>query len=214
MSSQDHFTDTSTSFSTALRATIDGIGGETITLRRLIEAIGEQGLLLLCGIASLPFLLPVSIPGVSTVFGLAIVLAALAITLNRLPWLPRRVLDRELPSEKLRAALRRGLDMVAKVERFVRPRLTGLTQAGLMSRANGLMLMLAGILLMAPLGFVPFSNTLPAVAVLLLSIGMMERDGVMVLAGYGFIALTLGYFSVLGLLAVRAGQGIGATFGG
>ena len=128
MSSQNQFHDASTSFSTALRATIDGIGGETITLRRLIEAIGEQGLLLLCGFASLPFLLPVSIPGVSTVFGLAIVLAALAITLNRLPWLPRRVLDRELPSEKLRAALRRGLDMVAKFERFVRPRLTGLTR--------------------------------------------------------------------------------------
>jgi len=137
-----------------------------------------------------------------------------AITLNRLPWLPRRVLDRELPSEKLRAALRRGLDMVAKFERFVRPRLTGLTRTGLVSRANGLMLMLAGLLLMVPLGLVPFSNTLPAVAVLLLSVGMMERDGVMVLAGYGFIAMTLVYFSVLGLMAVRAGQGIGAALAG
>ena len=214
MSSQDHFQDTATSFSASLRATIDGIGGETITLRRLIEAIGEQGLLLLCGIASLPFLLPVSIPGVSTVFGLAIVLAALAITLNRLPWLPRRVLDREMPSDKLRAALGRGLDMAAKVERFVRPRLTALTRSGVVSRFNGLMLMLAGVLLMAPLGLVPFSNTLPAVAVLLLSIGMMERDGVMVLAGYGFIGLTIGYFAVLALLAVRAGQGIGAALGG
>ncbi|MDP3340652.1 exopolysaccharide biosynthesis protein [Frigidibacter sp.] len=214
MSSQEDFHDTTTSFSASLRATIDGIAGETITLRRLIEAIGEQGLLLLCGIASLPFLLPVSIPGVSTVFGAAIVLAALAITLNRLPWLPRRVLDREMPSEKLRAALRRGLDLVGKVERFVRPRLTGLTRAGMVSRFNGLMLMLAGILLMAPLGLVPFSNTLPAIAVLLLAMGMMQRDGVMVLAGYGFIVLTVVYFVVLALLAVRAGQGLGAVLGG
>ena len=214
MSGQEQFPDTTTSFSASLRATIAGIGGETITLRRLIEAIGEQGLLLLCGIASLPFLLPVSIPGVSTVFGLAIVLAALAITLNRLPWLPRRVLDREMPSDKLRAALGRGLDLAAKVERFVRPRLTALTRTGVVSRFNGLMLMLAGVLLMAPLGLVPFSNTLPAVAVLLLAMGMMQRDGVMVLAGYGFIVLTIVYFVVLALLAVRAGQGLGAVLGG
>lgn len=88
MSNEFAFTDTSEKLSTTLEKLIGKLQGQTITLRELMEAIGEQGLLLICAIASLPFLIPVSIPGVSTVFGAAIILVSLAITLNRLPWLP------------------------------------------------------------------------------------------------------------------------------
>ena len=45
-------------------------------------------MLLVCVFLTLPFLLPVSIPGVSTVFGLAIILIGVGVTLNRVPWLP------------------------------------------------------------------------------------------------------------------------------
>ena len=41
-------------------------------------------------------------------------------------------------------------------------------------------LLLAGLLLMAPLGLVPFSNTLPALGVLFLSLGILERDGLFI----------------------------------
>lgn len=87
MTNEFAFTDTSEKLSTTLEKLIGKLQGQTITLRELMEAIGEQGLLLICAIASLPFLIPVSIPGVSTVFGAAIILVSLAITLNRLPWL-------------------------------------------------------------------------------------------------------------------------------
>ena len=68
MSNEFAFTDTSEKLSTTLEKLIGKLQGQTITLRELMEAIGEQGLLLICAIASLPFLIPVSIPGVSTVF--------------------------------------------------------------------------------------------------------------------------------------------------
>src|SRR5690554_8081655 len=88
------FNDTTDSLSVTLTRTIDAIQGDTVSLRELMASIGEQGLLLLCALATLPFLIPVSIPGVSTVFGAAIVLLAVAITLNRMPWLPEKILDR------------------------------------------------------------------------------------------------------------------------
>jgi hypothetical protein len=50
---------------------------------------------------------------------------------------------------------------------------------------------------MAPFGFVPFSNTLPALALILLSVGMMQRDGGLVLLGYLAIAATVIYFGLL-----------------
>ena len=37
---------------------------------------------------------------------------------------------------------------------------------------------------MAPLPFVPFANTLPAIAIILLCLGIAERDGVLLIAGY------------------------------
>lgn len=204
-----HFSDTSVPLSETLSQAVNSIEGETVTLRNLMLAIGEQGMLVLCAIATLPFLIPVSIPGVSTVFGAAIVLLAVAITLNRLPWLPQRILDRPLETAKLLPALRKGVAIVSRLDKWVRPRALTLT-SGPMARINGLVLIFTGLLLMAPFGLVPFSNTAPAVAILLLTMGMLQRDGVFVLLGYISTVLTVVYFSVLFYAAWQAG---GALFG-
>jgi len=203
------FSDTRTPLSETLSQAVDGIEGDTVTLRKLMTAIGEQGLLVLCAIATLPFLIPVSIPGVSTVFGAAIVLLAVAVTMNRLPWLPQRILDRPLETAKLLPALRKGVAIVSRLDAWVLPRIMMLT-TGPMARFNGLVLVFAGLLLMAPFGLVPFSNTAPAVAILLLTMGMLQRDGLFVLLGYVATVLTVIYFSVLFYAAWQAG---GALFG-
>lgn len=198
------FSDTSVPLSETLSQAVNSIEGETVTLRNLMATIGEQGMLVLCAIATLPFLIPVSIPGVSTVFGAAIVLLAVAITLNRLPWLPQRILDRPLETAKLLPALLKGVAIVSRLDKWVRPRALTLT-AGPMARINGLVLIFTGLLLMAPFGLVPFSNTAPAVAILLLTMGMLQRDGIFVLLGYLSTVLTVIYFSVLFYTAWQAG---------
>ncbi|QCI98112.1 exopolysaccharide biosynthesis protein [Agrobacterium larrymoorei] len=208
------FTDTSENLSSVLQKLINRLSGKTITLRELMEAIGEQGLLLMCAIASLPFLIPVSIPGVSTVFGAAIIMISLAIILNRLPWLPKRILDKEMETARLVPALQKGVNIVSKLDRFIRPRLPAITTGLVMNRVNGLAIMAAGILLMMPLGFIPFSNTLPGVAILLFSAGMIQRDGATVLGGYLFLCLTVVYFAALAYAAFWAGQGISNSLTG
>ncbi|WP_296070904.1 exopolysaccharide biosynthesis protein [uncultured Agrobacterium sp.] len=213
MTNEFAFSDTSEKLSTTLEKLIGKLKGQTITLRELMEAIGEQGLLLICAIASLPFLIPVSIPGVSTVFGAAIILVSLAITLNRLPWLPKKILDRQMETAKLIPALQKGVSIVSKLDGFIRPRLPALTTGAIANRINGLALMTAGVLLMMPLGFIPFSNTLPGVAILLISAGMIQRDGVTVLGGYLFLGLTTVYFAALAYAAFWAGQGLSSSIG-
>ena len=190
------FNDTTDSLSVTLTRTIDSIQGETVTLRELMAAIGEQGLLLLCALATLPFLIPVSIPGVSTVFGAAIVLLSVAITLNRMPWLPNKILDRQLDTKKLLPALRKGMKIVSRLDSWVRPRALVMS-SGRMTFINGCVLVFGGVLLMAPFGLIPFSNTAPAIGILFLAIGMIQRDGVFVLIGYLGTVLTVVYFSVI-----------------
>lgn len=208
------FRDTADTLRTTLERTAEAIGGKAVTLREILALIGEQGLLLMCAVLTIPFLLPVSIPGVSTVFGLAIILISIGVTANRAPWLPRQIMDRPIDAEKLVPTLRKGADIVRRIEAVIRPRLTALTGSAAINRFNGLMLILGGVLLMFPLGLVPFSNTLPAFAILFLCIGMSQRDGLFVLAGYAATLATIVYFSLLAYLAVMAGQGIASMLGG
>ena len=200
------FKDTTRKTSELLEDVIKSIDGEHITLRQLLTIMGENGLLLLCGLMSLPFLFPVSIPGVSTVFGAGIILIGVAVTLNTLPCQPKTLADRRMESAKLRPVLERGVRLLRKIDRFFKPRLSILTNGAVINRLNGLALIAAGVLLMAPLGFIPFSNTLPGVAVLLLSTGISQRDGLIVLGGYAMIGLTILYFSALAFAAYAAGQ--------
>lgn len=188
-----------------LTTLIDEIDGDTITLQALLERSGRQGMLLICALSCLPFLIPVSIPGVSTVFGAAIVLLASALFLNRLPWLPRRIAQQPLDATKLVPALRKGVALVSKLDRWVQPRWLGLTAPTLL-RLNCAAVVFGGLLLMAPLGPIPFSNTAPAVGILLLTVGLLQRDGLFVLLGYLGLLLSVAYFSVLGYLAWTGGS--------
>ena len=202
------FSDTDKSTSAVLQDVINSMHDEHVTLRQILEKMGESGLLLLCGLLSLPFLVPVSIPGVSTVFGAGIVLIGIAVTFNRLPWLPEKVADRKLDRARLVPVLERGLAVLRKVDRYVRPRLPGLTVGSFINRVNGLILTAAGVLLMMPLGFIPFSNTLPGVAILFLSTGISQRDGVVVAMGHLMVVLTLVYFGALAYAGFAAGQSL------
>jgi hypothetical protein len=178
------------------------------SLRDLIALSGEQGLLLLCALLALPFLLPVSVPGVSTVFGAAIILIGIGVTLNRVPWLPRRILDRPLPTTQIKSVFGRGARLVARLEHLIRPRWLVLTRGATINGLHGSALILAGVLLIAPLGLIPFSNTLPGFAILFLALGMLERDGAFIVAGYLMNLATIIYFSVLAVGVAMAGHGI------
>jgi hypothetical protein len=201
-------------FRSALDRTIDEIDGGEVTLRRLVELMGDRGLLFLCALLTIPFLLPVSIPGVSTVFGAAIILISLGISFDRKPWLPGRIMDRPIDGEKLTSVLRKGSGIVGKIETYIKPRLLGMTEGRLVGRINGLALMLGGVLLLFPLGLVPLSNTLPAFGVLFLAVGISQRDGALVLAGYAMMVATIIYFGILAWLVFVAGRGLASLFGG
>jgi hypothetical protein len=208
------FHDTGKSLSQTLTDITHSINTKEITLRQLFELVGEQGLLLLCAFLTIPFLIPVSIPGVSTVFGAAIILIAIAITLNRLPWVPHRLMERPIATEKLIPTLDKGAELVAKIERYIRPRMESLTNGAAINRINGLGLVLGGVLLMFPFGFIPFSNTLPGLAILFLAIGILQRDGVFIMLGHAMNVVTMIYFAFLVLSALLAGSTFLSLLGG
>ena len=175
-----------------LGAIIAHLPPDTISLGELLDVFGDEGLLLLTVLLTLVFLIPVSIPGVSTVFGAAILLVGISRLIGRELWLPARLRTRPLPADRLRPG------RVRRLERISRPhRLSGLAGGRGLDTLNNLAFILAALLLMAPFGFVPFSNTFPAVALLLYAVGLIQRDGGAILLGHLANIATIIYFGVL-----------------
>ena len=169
--------------------------GKSLTLAELKQALKGRGSAILLILLALPFCF-IAIPGLSTPFGIAICLIGAWLIIGREPWLPRFIMRRCLSTARLDQLLSGSIKVACKLEKFARPRLAFLHAGPGMLRLIGLGIVIAGLGLMLPLP-IPFSNSLPAWAVVLLAIGMMEKDGLCVLLGHltaffswVFIALT------------------------
>jgi hypothetical protein len=198
--------------SEALAATHREISGHQVTLRQLLALVGEQGLLVFCAILAMPFMLPVTLPFMSTALGAPMLLIGIAVTLNRVPWLPDRLLDHALPSQTVQHVLERAIRTADRFEHLVRPRLLGLTGTPVVNVVHGIALVIAVLTLMAPLPLIPLANTLPAIGVVLLCLGMAERDGALLLLGHLFVVIAVLYVGALFYLAARAGSDPQAAF--
>ncbi|HLM52238.1 MAG TPA: exopolysaccharide biosynthesis protein [Pseudoxanthomonas sp.] len=181
-----------------LQSLIDELPPGSVAVGPLVDQLGRQGLLLLTMLLTLVFLIPVSIPGVSTVFGAVIAMIGASRLIGRPLWLPQRVRRREVASGRLRAALEAGVAWVGRLERISRPgRMTSLVEGRAAAPVNDLALVLGALLLMAPFGFIPFSNTVPGIALMCLAIGLMQRDGALILLGHLGNLLSIAYFAAL-----------------
>jgi hypothetical protein len=198
--------------SEALATTQRAVTGHRVTLRELLTLVGEQGLLVFCSILAMPFLLPVTLPFMSTALGLPMLLIGVAVFSNRVPWLPNRLLDHALPSDTVQQVLERAARAAGRFEHLIRPRLLAMTATPLANSLNGVVLVVAVLALMAPLPLVPFANTLPAVGVILLCLGMAERDGAVILLGHAVTAVGAVFVGSMLWLIVKAGSNPKAAY--
>ena len=173
----------------------------------LVEVFGKRSFaiafVLLLALPALP--LPTG--GVTHVFEVIAVLLALQLMVGRDEiWLPRRLSERELGGD---AKFLNGLiRVIRRVERFSRPRLTFLFGHRLSNFVFGLVVAAGSIAaFVAP----PFTglDTLPALGVVLISLGVLLEDFYVVIAG--LLVLAVGVFLEI-LLGSAAVKGIGSLF--
>lgn len=180
----------------------DRAGERPITLREVIYLLGGRAYMLLVLLLALPFITPIPLPGLSVPFGLAIALIALRLSLGQRPWLSKKLQRRELPAGFLRKLFTVAAKVLRVLEKFLRPRLTFLTDTPLLRQLHAVLLLAAALALLLPLP-IPFTNSFPAWTILLLAAGLLERDGGFILAGYVMFALGVLYFVFLGEAATH-----------
>jgi hypothetical protein len=180
---------------------------EGITLNQLLERTGGRGFYLVVILLALPFIVPLSIPGVSTVLGLAVSLLSFKLAFGASPRLPRFMGNRKLSPELQDKLLRGSVRFVRFVEKLVRPRSTPWMTTRPARFVNAMLMTLMGLLLALPFPpLPPLTNALPCYCIILLAASMMEEDGVTIWTAY---ALSLGTTVYLGLnvfLLVEAGE--------
>lgn len=190
-----------------LNLMISNLPTSGVSLAEIRNIVGQDGLLLLIAFFAIVFMVPVTIPGISTVFGAAILMVGTSRLLGCKLWLPKRIEQCVLPTEKLRKGLKQSSIWLHRLERLSCPhRLNWLTSTRLAEVLNNCALISASVLLMAPFGLIPFSNTLPAIALLFLAIGLLQQDGLCILLGHLSNLFAFIYFisiMVGGSLAIR-----------
>lgn len=194
-----------------LLARIAGEGdSERIDIRAITENLGDRGFGVLLCLWALPSLIP--LPGISTPFGLLIVMTAGQMMLgHHQPWLPNFILNRSIARSEFRRLVEQAQPYIERLERYSRPRFE-IMRRGLIERLLGIFLVILGAMLALPIWG---GNMFPAIAVAIIGIGLMERDGIAVLAGLAIgVASLIIVASIIGaalfvLVRVWHSMGIG-----
>ena len=169
---------------------LDDVAGddrrERVSITDLMRAMEARAVAALILFFSLPNALP-AIPGTSAVLGLPLLYLCGQMMLGKLPWLPAIVADRSMTREDFRNLVRRVSPLLARAERLLVPRLLFITGAR-GEQVIGAFCLLLAVVLALP---IPLGNMLPAIAISMMALGVLERDGLWVIGGTVVGALSL-----------------------
>jgi hypothetical protein len=159
-----------------------------LSIGEVIDVLGAEGLGLALLVLALPALVPTPGP-VGMVFGtLVAILAFQIMTGAERLWLPKRFRARTAPRETIRKTVARALPWIGRIEAALKEnRLRGFTgRRARIAVALPILVMAIAIALPIPLG-----NFAPALALIVIALGFIARDGLAVLAGLIAAAIAL-----------------------
>ncbi|MGN0922318.1 MAG: exopolysaccharide biosynthesis protein [Cellvibrio sp.] len=178
----------STSLSSLLAHYAQGLQEEHISIRDILESLGNRSFGFVLFLFALPNSLPIiGIPGVSTITGIPILFVALQMAFGyERVYLPRWIADRSMATADFKQLVERATPWIQKIERLMRPRGDWLI-SDRVEPLLGLICSGLAFLLILP---IPLGNLFPAFAIVLIALGLIERDGLFVMFGVAVGALS------------------------
>jgi len=151
---------------------------ERISVGDLLEALKRRALGALMFIFAVPTALPMP-PGVSAVLGAPLLFLTIQLMLGMQPWLPKLITERSLSRVDFHRVVRTVAPWLARAEGVMRPRLTFLAHRPFVYLLGFASFAMAFILFLP----IPLGNMLPSVAICIMALGLLERDGVWIVLG-------------------------------
>jgi hypothetical protein len=175
------------------------------TLNDIIAQTGARGPYVLLIVLALPFVTPISLPGISNVIGVVMLVILWRLVRGKPAHIPKFAGDRPLQAARMQKILRASSRVLAFIEKLAKPRRTQWLNWRLAQIANASEVALMALMLALPIPpTIPLSNTLPGYAIILLSMSLMEEDGWLIWAAYVVTAGTFAYLVTMTVLQAGA----------
>ncbi|OQW62030.1 MAG: hypothetical protein A4S17_08290 [Proteobacteria bacterium HN_bin10] len=189
----------SRSFITVLEDINAAAGDEGMGVDAIVDRLDERAFGLLILLLAIPCLVP-GLPG-AQIIAIPIFLLAIQLTIGRRePWLPGWFLRVRVRKSWLSALAQFSAKRLRWTERLARPRLRFLA-TGVGERFVALFMALAAVTIMLPI-----TNTIPSLAITLMALGVIQRDGAFTAAGALMAAAWIGLLGAL-ILGLFLGAG-------
>ncbi|WP_448658188.1 exopolysaccharide biosynthesis protein [Sphingomonas sp. CJ99] len=172
---------------------VDSAEDGKVTIGSLLDSFGNRSFGPLVSLFALIAIIPPvgGIPGVPTTMGVLIVLIAAQMLFGaKHPWVPKFLKELGVDQEKVEKTRDKAGKWAKRIDKLIGPRLSSLAGEAGQRIAAGCMVLTAAF--MPPLELLPFAAALPAGAVLLFGLGIMARDGLLILFGYLLTAGVIG----------------------
>jgi hypothetical protein len=146
---------------------------EKIALKDILRGMGDRAFGPALFVCAIPEALPIPIVGFSAIIGIPLMLVSGQLFLGfKRVWLPKRIGNFSFERKFLEKAILKILHYLKKLERIIKPRWQFMSSP-LANRLLGLLLLVLGVVIALP---IPFGNFLPAIAIVIISLGIIEKD--------------------------------------
>ena len=174
---------------------------ESLSINEILMILSGNGRLIILVILSLPFCQPLHIPGFSTPFGILVSFLGFRIAFGKRIWIPKNLLVKSVSSKVLRKISCRLLIILKKIRFLIHPRFTWFCANKTMQIFHGVLIVFLGVFLALPLP-IPLTNFAPGWSIFLISVGLLEKDGLIVAVGYltSLVAVAYLVFVLLSLI--------------
>ncbi len=160
---------------------------DNIKVGTLLKSIDSGGFALLNLIFSIILMIPLP-PPIAIIAGLIIMFLSFQMIIGmKEVWLPKFITEKSIKRTTLTVIVEKSTIYLYKLERFTRRRFTFVSNPITERIIGAFIFFLAGITLTP----IVFANTIPGLAIILISFGMINKDGLMVIIGF-----IVGIFSI------------------
>jgi hypothetical protein len=187
-----------------IRALLRKADGKPMAFGTIIGSFPRRSHAMLLVFLSFPMCLPVTIP-----LGILVAYVAIFLFVGKPPWIPKRLRERNITYARLESVSNRLLRTLAKLERWLHPRLEVISGNTHAIRIHAATIFLLSLIVLFPIPIL-FGNMVAAIPIFLIALGLLERDGYFILGGYAAISVTVAYY---GGLAFLGGEGIQRLLG-
>lgn len=158
--------------SQVLRESLNELQGEKVTLQEIFDQLGVRAYGAFIVLLSFPSF----IPGISLLSGIFLLVFSIQMAMGiERPWLPKFIRNVQVHTSTLEKGLNLVLPQLAKIEHFIKPRILVLSTKFAI-RLIGFAIAFFSFVVLLP---IPFGNFIPAIALLFVAFGMLQKDGLL-----------------------------------